>query len=305
MFQRVLVCTDFHDGVQRLLQFIPELAASGIQHLMFLHCVPLWEEGEIPRANQSVIDRAEQRFQAALADLGSPDILNIEVTFEVRSGAPDENIMQVADRFQADVLILGATTRNFLTEKLFGSTTAKLANRMRRPLLTLRPQLISTYTGAELALRCQHLFRCLLVPFDGSAAAQYLIEYLTQQVGDFCHYQNGGALSCPEAFQQCHLVWIQDDAVRRVPHSYRQEEAETQLAQAQQALETIGLTVTTEIRQGEPLQQLLDVATERDISAIAVSSRRANALLDWSIPSFSNEVMRRSWHPVLFIPPQL
>lgn len=300
MFQRVLVCTDFHDGVQRLLQFIPELAASGIQKLLFLHCVPLWQEGEIPRDNQAMIDQAEQRLRAALSVPTDSLPYPIEVEWEVRSGSPDENIIQVADRIEADVLILGATTRNFLTEKLFGSTTANLAYRMHRPLLTLRPQLISTYTQAELALRCQNLFRDLLLPFDGSPAAQYVV----QRVADWVQQTRSTTDSpAPGSLHHCHLLWIVDNALRRTPSQHQPEDIEVKLAQAQAQLEAVGLTVTPEIRRGEPLYQLLDAAMEQDISAIAVSSRKANALLDWSVPSFGNEVMRRSWHPVLFVPP--
>jgi len=295
MFQRVLVCTDFYDGVQRLLQFLPELAASGIQQLMFLHCVPLWEEGGVPRAYQPMIDQAEARLRSALAPTSA-----LGVEWEVRSGSPADNIVQVADRFNADLLILGATTRNFFTEKLFGSTPANLAKRTHRPLLTLRPQLTAPYPPAELALRCQQLFRDLLIPFDGSPAAQYLVQRIAEQVG---HTQTSTAPPPPGSLPHCHLLWIIDDALRRVPHPEQPEAIEAQLAQAQQTLEAVGLTVTTEIRRGEPLSQLLDTAMDRDVSAIAVSSRKANALLDWSVPSFGNEVMRRSWHPVLFIPP--
>ncbi|WP_017713030.1 universal stress protein [Prochlorothrix hollandica] len=301
MFQRVLVCTDFHDGIQRLTQFIPELAASGLQKLTFLHCVPLWEEGEIPRPNLPVLKQAEERLQQACQRVESqiPDSNPIDVTWEVRSGSPNDNIMQVAEALDVDALILGSTTRNFLTEKLFGSTTATLAHRLHRPLLTLRPQLISTYTQGELALRCQFLFRYLLLPFDGSVAGQYLVQQVKHYVQRSREMAGGKTV-----LEQCLLLWIIDDAARRVPQDYHTEHREEQLAAAQAELQALGLTVTTEIRRGEPLRELLDAAMNHDISAIAVSSRKANALLDWSVPSFGNEVMRQSWHPVLFFPPQ-
>lgn len=288
MFQSVLICTNFADGIQRLMGFIPELAASGIEKIVFLHCVPLWQDGEIPREDTEAIAAAQERFRQVI----HPEIPGMEVVWEVQSGPPDENIMAMAERHQIQALILGSTTRSFLTEKLFGSTTANLAYRLDRPLLTLRPQLVSTYTRDELALRCRHLLQYLLVLFDGSPTAYKLIDRLKAQVQ---RHPN----SC---LKQCRLLWLVDQGNRRLPQPFSLEEMEEKLAVVQQDLQSLGLKVATEIRQGDSLPELMEVAMTHDISAIAVSSSRANALLDWSVPSFSNEIMRQSWYPVLFFP---
>lgn len=290
MFQRVLICTDFNDGIQRLTQLVPDLAVSGIRKLVFLNSVPLWEEGEIPREDREAMEISRQQLENAQQTHSS----DIEVFCEVRSGEPEGNIIKVAQHHEIDALILGSSTRSFLTEKLFGSTAATLAQRMSRPLLTLRPQLISTYTNAELALRCQSLFRYLLLPFDGSQAACYLVEQIKQAVEN----------NATNTLENCLLLWVQEEGRRGLPNTYQHKQAQEKLDQAQATLEALNLTVKTDILQGEPLKELLKAAMVHDISAIAISSRKANALLDWSIPSFGNEVLRSSWHPVLFFPPQ-
>ncbi|MEQ8382905.1 MAG: universal stress protein [Coleofasciculus sp. A1-SPW-01] len=191
MFQRCLICTNFADGLYRLVEFVPSLAANGIQTIIFLHSVPLWEEGEIPRIDEERITRARDRLQAGLKTI--PE--GVEVHIEVLSGRPLDNIPKVAKRYEADVILTGMESRNFLQEKLFGSTTAELARNYTTPLLILRPQLVSTYTCEELELR---VF---------------------------------------------------------------------------------------------------------DISAIAVSSETIGSIIELPIRSFAGELMRRSWHPVLFFPP--
>jgi nucleotide-binding universal stress UspA family protein len=290
MFQRVLICTDLNDGIQRLVQLVPALGDSGIKKVVFLRVVPLWQEGEIPREDTETMEATQRELSLAQAHHRE----GIEVVCEVKSGSPEDQIVQVAQEHQIDALILGASTRSFLTEKLFGSTTATIAQRMCRPLLTLRPQLISTYTEAELTLRCGHLFDYLLIPFDGSGAALYLVEQIKTIVTQNPH----------NTLKRCRLLWIQEPGARNLTNDYQRQQSQTKLEQAKADLEALQLTVETEVRQGEPLQELLEAAMVHDISAIAVSSRRANALLDWSIPSFGNEVLRRSWHPVLFFPPQ-
>ena len=57
MFESCLICTDFNDGLHRLMDFIPNLAAGGLKQIIFCHSVPLWEEGEVPR-----IDREKSKI---------------------------------------------------------------------------------------------------------------------------------------------------------------------------------------------------------------------------------------------------
>ena len=172
MFQRCLICTDFSDGLYRLVEFVPSLAAGGIQQIVVLHSVPLWQEGEIPRVDEEAIASARDRFQSSLKDV--PE--GVEVHIEVPSGRPIDNILKAAKKYESDVILTGMPIQSLLQEKLFGSTVAELARTCTTPLLIVRPQLMATYTREELELRCQHLSRYLLLPYDGSNSAKYLVQ---------------------------------------------------------------------------------------------------------------------------------
>jgi nucleotide-binding universal stress UspA family protein len=69
-------------------------------------------------------------------------------------------------------------------------------------------------------------------------------------------------------------------------------------------LEQLGLQVHTQVRLGNPYLEILDASLEFDISAIAIASDHLGKIIDWPVRSFAGELMRRSWHPVLFFPPQ-
>lgn len=291
MFQRTLICTDFSDGLQRLVDFVPSLVASGIRHIVFLHIVPLLEDREIPRVDTEAVKQARDRLSVALENVPS----GAEVKVEVESGRPIDNILKVATAHASDLIILGMNSRSLLNEKLFGSTTMGLCQRLMIPVMTLRPQLISTYTVEELDLRCRHLFRYLLLPYDGSEASNYLV----QRVKEYAEKRS------PDSLQQCMLCWILDDAGRRsLPREYQVEVAHEKLAAVKADLEKLDLQVAVEVRQGNPVLQILDVAQVFDISAIATSSGSLGKLMEWTVPSFTGEVLRRSWHPVIYFPPQ-
>lgn len=290
MFQRCLICTDFSDGLYRLVEFVPSLAAGGIKQIVFFHSVPLWQEGEIPRVNEEAIAQASDRLKQGLKNV--PD--GVDVRIEVPSGRPVENIRKVAQNYDADVVLTGMPIRSLLQEKLFGSTTAELARSCKTPLLILRPQLISTYTCEELDLRCQHLFRYLLIPYDGSNAANYLV----QRVKNFAQNRPDNSM------EQCMLLWVIEEGGRRAMlEEHRVREAEGNLASVKAELEQLGLQVNTGVRVGNPYEEILDAALEFDISAIATSSDTLGKLIEWPARSFAGELMRRSWHPILFFPP--
>ncbi|HEY9609070.1 universal stress protein [Allocoleopsis sp.] len=291
MFQRCLICTNFSDGLYRLVEFVPSLAAGGIQQIIFLHSVPLWEEGEIPRIDQEAIEKARDRFQKSLKNV--PE--GVEVKIEVPSGRAIDTIPKVAKQYQPDVILTGMPIQSLLQEKLFGSTASGLVRACVTPLLMVRSQLISTYTREELDLRCKHLFRYLLIPYDGSNPSKYLVQKVKEQ-----------AQNRPDnSLEECMLLWVVDEGGRReVPKDYQVKEAQEQLQLVKVELEQLGLQVNAEVRLGNPYEEILDAALEFDISAIAISSDNLGKLIEWPVRSFAGELMRRSWHPVLFFPPQ-
>lgn len=291
MFHRLLVATDFTDGLHRLVKFVSDLAATGIEQIVFLHCVPFWEEGGIPRIDSERVQQAQERLAIALESVPA----GVEVHVEVPSGRPTELILDTVKKYQTEVVLLGMPSRSLLSEKLFGSTTCGLAQRIQVPLLILRPQLVATYTEEELALRCRHLFRYFLIPYDDSDSARYLIEYIKTRAQS----------RSPHSLEACLLCWVIDKSGRRELLQLEDHfcQVETVLKTVQAELLQLGLQVTTLVRQGNPVIEIQAVAEEFDISLIAVSSREFGKFWELSIPSFTGEILRRSWHPILFIPP--
>lgn len=289
MFQSALICTDFSDGLQRLASFVPSLAAGGLQRIVFLHTIPIPGGREIPRVDESKIQAVRDRLQSSLNNVPA----GVTVDIDVQSARVGDHILNASKTHTADVVILGRSNRNQLDERVFGSTLLELCRRITTPVLMVRPQLISTYTDEELDLRCRHLFRYLMIAYDGSDSANYLVNQVKQRA----QQQSTKSLEC------VFLCWVVDDGGRRELRGIGvQQQATEKLATVKAELEAIGLQVATEVRQGEPILELLASAVERDITAIAAASGTMGTLMAWSVPSLTNEILHRSWHPVVFFP---
>lgn len=291
MFKSCLICTDFSDGLHRLVNFVPDLAKAGVKKIVFFNSVPLWDEGEVPRVDEEKIAEIEERLKSATANVPK----GVEVQIEVLSGKPLDTIPRVLKTHPVDVILTGTPMRSFLQEKCFGSTSVGLGKLTDIPLTIIRPQLITTYTTEELSLRCQHLWKYLLIPYREGKAASYLIEQIKEQVKKY-----------PDSsLKQCMLISIIEEGGRTaILNESRMSEAKDQLMSIKAELEELGLKVNTEVRQGNPIHEIMDAALEFDISAIAIATDYRNTLLEWTSPSFANDLMRRSWFPVVFYSPK-
>lgn len=288
MFKCALVCTDFSDSLQRLINFVPDLVQSGLDGVVFFHNVSIPTEREIPKIDDEAIAQAKQALSPAKeASSLLPDGKSVVV--DVRSGRVIDNIAKVARCYGTDLLVLGTPTRSLLTEKIFGSTTMGIAKQLDIPLLILRPQLVSAYRQQELALRCQTLFEHLLVPFDGSASAQHLVSKIK-------------AAAQTNVFpKRCTLCWVIDESIREELRE-SESQVEEMLQKAKAELESVDIDIFNEIRQGDPQPEILKAAEVHDISAIAISSGQSKGILKWSVPSFASALLRSSWHPVIHFP---
>lgn len=287
MFQSALICTDLTDGLHRLVRFVPSLAAGGLKKIVFLHTVPL-ADGAVPRPNEEKEKQARDRLSPALQNIPP----GVEVKVDVRSGNPTENIVNAIRTYSPEILILGTPGRSLLNEKLFGSTTISVCQRTAVPCMILRPQLMSTYTEEELELRCRHLFRYFLLPYDNSEPAQYTLKQIREK-----------ATGQKTALECCLLAWVVDEVSRNA--DLRQNavhHAEKVLAAVKPELENIGLKVETDVRLGNAVTEILDLAVEHDITAIVSASRNVGKLIELSVPSLTGELLRKSWHPIIYFP---
>ncbi len=292
MFKRALICTDFSDSLQRLAHFVPDLAKSGLEHIVFFHSVPLMTSREIPCVDEDKINAARQILAAAKSSV--PTGVTVEV--DVVSGRDNDNIIRAVKKHRPDIIFSGMATRSALNERVFGSTTMGIVDKVDVPMLVLRPQLMATYREAELAHRCQNLFDYLLVPYDGSDSAKKIVADIKVKIQ-----------TDPDcALTTCLLCWVIDDGSRFVTNT--PESAQQALDQAKIELEGLGTEikteVLTEIRTGNPLEEVLRSGETHDISAITVCPGKNSGLFKLSVPSFTSALLRASWHPVIHFPRQ-
>jgi nucleotide-binding universal stress UspA family protein len=288
MFRRILVSTNLTDGLYRLGQFLPSLAAGGIEQIVFLHCVPFWSKGQIPREDTEKIKQAQERLSFITENIPN----GMEVAIEIKSGLPIDHILKVAQTYKSDVILVGTEPKTLLTDQIFGATIIDLSARIKIPLINFPTPLLYALTAEELDLRCRHLFRYVGIPYDDTDASRQL-------VAEFKRY---AAQRPANSLERCMLAWIIDGGIlREVPKDSLLEEAQEKLAAIKTELTGLGLEVDVEVRLGELVSDILQIAAMSDICAIAVAGKNLGGSWDW-IRNFRRDILRGSSQPVIFFP---
>lgn len=291
MFQKALISTDLTDGLDRLGYTVASLVESGFTQITFFHNVTIEIDRSVPRVDEDAVVAAQAHLSEVIQD--APEGVDVKVI--VSGGKASNNILQKVELTGCEVLFLGMPTRNILSEKLFGSTTMKLVEQTPVPMMIMRPQLVSTFTTEELSIRCRNLFRYLLIPYDGTVGSTEFLNTLKTRIQE----------SPPPAEHQYWLIWVVDDNIRReLQGDHPIRDAQERLEKAAEGLKALNLKVETLVIEGDPLTEILQAADRYDIGAIATSSRGIGGLLRWSVPSLTREILRHSWHPVLYFPKQ-
>jgi nucleotide-binding universal stress UspA family protein len=287
MFQRLLICTDLNDGLQRFVQCADAFAAAGVTQLSVLYIRPIEATVGVPKLDASEVETITQKIRGV-----TPTQTALQVDVVVKMGTVVDAILQTVAEQRSDLVVLGTASKNPLSESLFGSTTRALAQKTNVPLVIFRPPIITVMTLEELKLRSQHLCRNLLLPYDGSEASVYLVDQIQQGT------KVGG-----ETVEECTLCFVQGENSKFVSDNPEAMQIiEAKLAPAEAKLSQAGIRLARVIRSGNAAAQILAAAQEADVSAIAIASNSLGKLVEWTTPSLTGELLRRSWYPVLFFP---
>jgi nucleotide-binding universal stress UspA family protein len=221
---------------------------------------------------------AERLATAASGRIARPDLA---ATWEVGFGRPANTILDVADRFDPDLLVVGSRSLGPLTSALLGSVSEELVDHAACPVLVAR--------GTEL--------RRVVLAEDGSPDAQAASTLL---------------LRWP-MFRACEIRVV---SVAEIPDLRKtttepagtaaQRVAQAALAAADEVARTTadrlsraGLRADTSVRQGDPAAEILTVAGDWSADLIVIGTRGQTGLTRLLHGSVARKVLEHARCSVL------
>jgi nucleotide-binding universal stress UspA family protein len=252
------------------------LGRIGIETMHLVTVVPANVHSGMPGVNfDERRSRALDRYQTVIEAAG------FDVETHVVRGTPHRRINGIAETVQADLSIVGSRGQSPLENRVIGSTARNLARTTVVPLLVNR---VERATDEPEVLQ-KHLFQRMLFATDFS-------EHADRAFDSFSYLRH--------ATQEATLVHVQspkdDGADADVdPHEQLAERADT--------LENWGIETTTEIRQGDPAEEILDVEAAVNPSTILVGAKGRSRIRRLLLGSVSEDIVAQAAGNVFLVPP--
>jgi nucleotide-binding universal stress UspA family protein len=139
----ILVATDFSSHARHAADRAARLAHETHAALTLMHVLPgeplarmrEWL-GASSAPEEKMREEAHHRLHELAAELASSRQVPVDALHA--SGSPLDEILQAADRLDAQLLVLGARGVGFLRRLVLGTTSERLMRRTDRPLLVVR-----------------------------------------------------------------------------------------------------------------------------------------------------------------------
>ena len=143
------------------------------------------------------------------------------------------------------------------------------------------------------------MYRKILVPLDGSEMAEAVLPHV-----EMLARANGcEVVLLRVALNPAYQFAMTDPAMLGVLVSDMQADAEKYLQRVTAQLQERGLTVSAETAEGYTAECILQVAQEKGVDLIAMSTHGRSGVARWLIGSVADRVMRTAKVPVLLVRP--
>lgn len=218
--------------------------------------------------------KALRRYRSIVGDAG------FDVETHVVRGTPHRRINGIAGSVGADLVLVGSRGKSPLENRVIGSTARNLARTTVVPLLVDR---IERGVDEPETIR-RHLFKRTLFATDFSENAERAFqsfEYLRHAT---------------EEVTLVHVESPKDDTSGG-------PDPEERLDELVDRLDEWGLDARTDIRRGDPADEILAAEADHDPSTLLLGSRGRSRLRRLLLGSVSEEVVARATGNVFLVPP--
>ncbi len=278
MFTKVLLCTDLSPAMDNMLTCLGQLKSLGTEEVILAHIVYV---ANTPGLEDSLMRDAGPRLAEERKKL---EEAGLKVQTEMFLGKPAYSLVDLADRHDVDLILVGSHGYGTLTSLVLGNVSERLLSLSGRPVLLSR---IKTFRqGRERHIECGRIFSRVLFPTDFSDPAELAYNCLRVVIK---------TTGCPVT-----LVTVRSKKERSVLEQEHKIDA-SRLERLREDLEKLGSAeVNIETRTGDPGKKISEMARDHSLIIMGTHGRGFSKRL--LMGSVAHKVAREAEIPILFMP---
>lgn len=282
MFKTILFPTDFSEYSIKTMEYVWSLKDIGVKRVVLLHTIHAIEEYPVMLARQEKVKTLLEEEAKELRAHG------LEVRIRVETGTAYRKILEVAEEESVSLIVIGCHGEGF-HGVVVGSVADRVTRESNVPVLLVKFRVIEDKNGRRLEKITSESFNKVFYPTDFSLCSTRTLEYVRELRKAGCTEVVIGSVIDTRP----HRVGFDADQA--------QKETEKKLEVTKKELEERGLKATVIVRQGTPLEQLLDIAETEQVSMIVLGSTGKGFFKEMLLGSVSDSIVRKAACPVMVI----
>ena len=145
MFRKILYPTDFSDMAEKAFDYIKQLKAAGGREVVILHVINRRIIDGLLR--HGMLEKDIEKWQTTAADVGREAVAEMRRKLEfigftvktlIKTGYPAQVILDVEEKENPSIIIIGSHGRSNLSDMLLGSVSDRVIRKSRRPVLVIK-----------------------------------------------------------------------------------------------------------------------------------------------------------------------
>ncbi len=216
-----------------------------------------------------VLEEAREWAREA-SQLIKADFPQWNVRAEPLTGTPSLALIEEADKWDADLVVVGSHSRSTLGRFFLGSVSKKVATESHCSVRVARHPLENVHEGRER----------IIIGVDGSPSAGLAVREVGRRA--WPEGTEARIIAVDDGISPTRIAAILPTtaAINNDCNEKAAVKARTMLDWATEQLRAIALTVTAEIKEGDPQRVLIDEAQRWEADSIFVGSRGFNSNLE-------------------------
>jgi nucleotide-binding universal stress UspA family protein len=285
MYENILLPFDGSDGAAEVLHHASEIAHWADATLEVLYVADTARDS-VTVVEGRTVDALEQQGEDVVDEAAKTlDTLGVAYDTDVVQGNPAPTIVDYAERYDQDLIVMPTHGREGLSRYLVGSVTEKVVRLSSVPVLTVRMQPDETLVFP---------YEDVLVPTDGSPAATHAADHV---------------LSLAASLDATvHVLSVVDDSVLGldVRSTVSGEESERIATEAVEEVvsqaEARGVTDTVgSVERGSPVEEILDYIDSNDVHVVGLGTTGRTGTDRILLGSVAEKTVRAAPVPVMTV----
>jgi nucleotide-binding universal stress UspA family protein len=216
----------------------------------------------------------------------------VTVDYKILKGDPAEEIIDYADKFKSDLIIMSTQGKSGIRRWPLGNVANKVISATHKQVLLIRAK------GGRSDVYHKKLTK-VLVPVDGSRESESVLKFISYLAGEL-----------KLELTVLHMLPIQftsfanAEVIKETTRSFKKQEAYIKKLGAR--LKAEGLTANTvfkKISTGEEAAEIIKLAEDGQFSMVAMATHGRSGLGRWIFGSVANHVLHEGNTPLLLVRP--